>query len=146
MVPERAVSPGCFATGIDSPVMFDSSQALSPLITSMSAGICSPVVTRTIIPGRSCPTGSCFSRPSFRTRAVFGAPRKSASIAFLVRPMAKCSMAPEAEKRNRSNAPSLQAPMIPAPTATASMRKWTSSCPFLRRSQASPAASHPPQR
>ena len=41
-VPPMTSSPTCFSTGIDSPVIIDSSTALAPAITSPSTGIFSP--------------------------------------------------------------------------------------------------------
>ena len=69
-VPPMTSSPTCFSTGIDSPVIIDSSTALAPSVTSPSTGIFSPGRTTTVSPTRTSSTGRSISLPSRTTRAV----------------------------------------------------------------------------
>ena len=46
MVPPMTAAPGDFSTGIDSPVIIDSSTALAPSVTVPSTGTASPGRTR----------------------------------------------------------------------------------------------------
>ena len=86
-------SPSRFSTGIDSPVIIDSSTAELPVVTTPSTGIFSPGRTRTTSPPTTSPIGSSTSRPSRSTRAVLACRPISFLIASLVRPLALTSSA-----------------------------------------------------
>src|SRR6185312_8999113 len=72
MVPPITRSPGCFSTGIDSPVSIDSSTALAPERTSPSTGTRSPGRTSTVSPFATCSTGTSTSASPRSTGAVLG--------------------------------------------------------------------------
>ncbi len=65
-------SPGCFSTGIDSPVSIDSSTAPPPAVITPSTGMRSPGRTITRSPLRTSAIGTSMLLPSRRTRAVDG--------------------------------------------------------------------------
>ena len=86
-------SPGPLATGIDSPVIIDSSTAEAPSTTTPSTGIFEPGRTTTTSPTTTSSIGISVSCPSRTTRAVFGWSPMSFSIASEVRPRALTSIA-----------------------------------------------------
>ena len=63
-VPAMTRSPGRFFTGRDSPVIIDSSTALSPDAATPSAGRRAPGRMRRTSPSRSAASGTSSSRPS----------------------------------------------------------------------------------
>jgi hypothetical protein len=69
-VPPITSSPTCFSTGMDSPVIIDSSTALAPAITLPSTAIFSPGRTTTTSSTTTSSTGILRSDPSRTTRAV----------------------------------------------------------------------------
>jgi hypothetical protein len=72
-----------FSTGADSPVIMDSSTALSPSSTMPSTGIFSPGRTRSRSPGFTSSSGTSRSEPlSLIRRAIFGLRSSSARIAL----------------------------------------------------------------
>ena len=97
-VAPMTVSPGCFSTGIDSPVSIDSSTDELPCSTTPSTGTFSPGRTRTASPtwtiatgtSRSTPVGWPFSSSS-TTRAVLACRPISRLMAALVWPLARAS-------------------------------------------------------
>ena len=89
--PDVTVSPGCFATGIGSPVMADSSTLVCPKSTVPSAGMRSPGRTTISSPVRSSATGTTVSTPPRTTVASLGARSMSVSSARLVSPFARAS-------------------------------------------------------
>ena len=92
IVPPITLSPGCFSTGIGSPVTIDSSTLLRPSTTTPSTGTFSPGRTRSESPGCTWASGMSSSRPSSRMiRAVAGASSSSERIADAVRPRARSS-------------------------------------------------------
>ena len=96
MVPPITRSPGCFSTGMDSPVSIDSSTALPPERTSPSTGSRSPGRTITTSPLATCSTGTSTSVPSSAprwTRAVLGCRATSERRAAEVRLLARASRA-----------------------------------------------------
>jgi len=83
---------GDFSTGMDSPVIMDSSTVLRPSRRTPSTGIFSPGRTRRRSPGLTCASGISFSLPSGSSRrAVWGVRSRSARMAALVRPRARNS-------------------------------------------------------
>ncbi len=58
------LSPGCFSTGMLSPVSMDSSTEVRPSMTSPSTGIFSPGFTRRISPTSTSSMGISISLPS----------------------------------------------------------------------------------
>ena len=84
--------PGALSTGIDSPVIMDSSTELDPSSTIPSTGTLSPGRTRNLSPGLTCSSGMSSSVPSScSTRAVFGLKSNRARMAPLVRLRARNS-------------------------------------------------------
>ena len=92
-VPPMTSSPTCFSTGIDSPVIIDSSTALDPAMTFPSTGIFSPGRTTTTSLTSTSSTGMSLSLPSRITRAVLACSPISFLIAWEVRPFALISSA-----------------------------------------------------
>ena len=91
-VPPISRSPGCLATGMDSPVTIDSSTALLPSSTVPSTGTPAPGRTRRRSPGCTSASRISSSSPlSLRRRAVFGARFSKARIAPPVRSRARSS-------------------------------------------------------
>ena len=87
-----SAAPGCFSTGIDSPVTIDSSTALLPSSTTPSMGTFSPGRTRRRSPTTKASSGTSVSVPSAATRrAVLGARCSKALMAALVWPRALSS-------------------------------------------------------
>ena len=84
-------SPGCFSTGMLSPVIAASSTLVLPLRITPSAGIFSPGRTTISSPSVSSSTGTTTSAPSRTTVACFGARSISFSIALEVRPLERAS-------------------------------------------------------
>ena len=82
-VPPISRSPGCFATGMDSPVTIDSSTALRPSSTAPSTGTPSPGRTRSRSPTLHLGERDLLvaRRRPVRRRAVFGARLSSARMA-----------------------------------------------------------------
>ena len=86
------LSPSALSTGIDSPVIADSSTAPDPSITEPSAGIDMPALTTAVSPFTSSSEGISISFPSLMTTAVFGARFISFVIASEVLPFALASI------------------------------------------------------
>ena len=84
-VPPMTWLPGSFSTGIDSPVIMDSSIAPVPSMTIPSTGTLSPGRTRRISPGFTFSTGISSSLLPRTTRAVLGVRSSKARIADPVR-------------------------------------------------------------
>src|SRR5262249_10870521 len=80
-------------TGIDSPVIIDSSTALEPAVTCPSMGIFSPGRTTTTSLTRTSSTGTSISLPSRITCAVLACRPISFLIACEVRPLTLISSA-----------------------------------------------------
>ena len=81
-VPPVSFAPTAFMTGIDSPVISDSSTALAPSATSPSTGIFSPGRTRIRSPTAISSSATSCSCPSASIRSArFGARSRSARIA-----------------------------------------------------------------
>ena len=90
-VPAITLAPGALVTGMDSPVIMDSSTAERPSITSPSTGTFSPGRTRRRSPTFTASSGTSRSPPSSILRAVAGASFSSARIAPEVRSRADSS-------------------------------------------------------
>jgi len=86
-------SPAPLATGIDSPVIIDSSTADAPSVTTPSTGIFEPGRTTTTSPTMTSSIGISTSDAPRTTRAVLGWRPMSFSIASDVRPRAFTSIA-----------------------------------------------------
>ena len=86
-----SLSPGCFSTGMLSPVIADSSTAAWPSVSTPSTGTAWPARTTTISPFSTSSTGISASTPPRTTKAVFGARFISLLIASDVRPFARAS-------------------------------------------------------
>ena len=84
-------SPGCFSTGMLSPVIAASSTLVLPSRITPSTGMLSPGFTITTSPTATCSTGIWISLPSRSTTAVFGARSISFVIASLVLPLERAS-------------------------------------------------------
>ncbi|BAY06534.1 hypothetical protein NIES19_58170 (plasmid) [Anabaena cylindrica PCC 7122] len=91
MVAPMTSSPGCFFTGILSPVTIASSTVDVPLTTSPSTGIFSPGRTKTTSPISTCSIGTSISRPLRINRAVFACKPINFLIASDVCPLARFS-------------------------------------------------------
>ncbi len=91
MVALITLSPGCFSTGMLSPVMTASSTLVLPLIITPSAGILSPGRTTISSPSANSSTGMTTSAPFWITVACFGARSISFSMALEVRPLDRAS-------------------------------------------------------
>ena len=91
MVAATTRSPGCFSTGMLSPVMADSSIAVLPSTSSPSTGTLWPGRTTIRSPTATCSTGTSVSTPSRSTTAVFGARSISFVIASEVLPLERVS-------------------------------------------------------
>ena len=91
MVAPITSSPSRLVTGMDSPVIIDSSTADSPERTRPSTGIFSPGLTTTTSPICTSSTGTSTSSPPRTTRAVFACSPASFFMASLVRPFARAS-------------------------------------------------------
>ena len=85
------VSPGCFSTGMLSPVMAASSTLVVPLMITPSAGMLSPGRTTISSPSTSSSAGMTTSAPFRMTAACFGARSISFSMALDVRPLDRAS-------------------------------------------------------
>ena len=91
-VAETTFAPGCFSTGILSPVIAASSTLEFPSSTVPSTGIRLPGLTRNTSPARSASVGISSSLPSaVRRIAVFGDRSMSFVIASLVFPLERLS-------------------------------------------------------
>ena len=91
-VAPMTLSPMRFSTGMDSPVIIDSSTALRPSITVPSVGIFSPGRTRSLSPTFTWSSGTSYSLPSSRMmRASLGERSSSARMAEPVRLRARSS-------------------------------------------------------
>ena len=92
IVPPMTDAPGIFSTGIDSPVIIDSSTAEMPSITTPSTGMLSPGLTRTRSPTfrNSTSTSLALAAPAAAMRwATFGerciSPRMASEACDLAR-------------------------------------------------------------
>ena len=90
-VAAKTLSPGRLATGRLSPVNIASLMLDAPSRISPSTGTLSPGRTMKTSPGISCAASISTIRPSRSTRAVFGRRRASASMAAVVRALARAS-------------------------------------------------------
>lgn len=99
IVPPMTLSPCFFSTGIDSPVIIDSSTEESPEITMPSTGIFSPGLTINMSPIMTSSIGTLSSLPFRITAAVFGERPISFFIASEVFPRAAAS----SHSPNRTN-------------------------------------------
>ncbi len=113
--------PGPLLTGIDSPVIIDSSIPVVPSSTIPSTGTFSPGRTRKRSPGLTCSSGISSSRPSRKTRAIFGVRSSKARIAAPVRLRA----------RNSSTCPNSTNVVIAAAAS-----KYTAGIPPISRNDA----------
>ena len=152
IVPPMSLAPTCFVTGMDSPVIMDSSTELRPSRRVPSTGIFSPGRTRSLFPTTTAsrPMSSSVSSALTR-RAVFGARSSNARIAPPVCSRARSSRTcpsrtstvmtaaaskytatvPSAERRVSGNAPGMTVPTTlyiqatPVPMAIrVNMFKW----------------------
>ena len=90
-VPPITASPGCFSTGMGSPVTMDSSTKVAPSSATPSTATRSPGRTTTTSPTAMDAIGTSISAPSRRTRADFAWSFSSASMAAEARPLARAS-------------------------------------------------------
>ena len=91
MVPPVSLSPGCFSTGMLSPVRADSSTEELPSQTTPSTGTRAPGFTSTMSPGTTSSAGISVSAPSRSTNAVFGVRAMSLVMASEVFPFDRAS-------------------------------------------------------
>ena len=115
MLPPNTASPGCFSTGIASPVMAASFTELLPDSTIPSDGIFCPDFTRTMSPTLRLAIGTTLSSPPFNKMASFGATFSSSSMerrAFSMPMPSRSSLTPN---RMATSVPSFHSPMEKAP-------------------------------
>ena len=143
-VPANTRCPGARSTGMLSPVIADWSMLELPSSIFPSTGIRELGLTLTRSPIASSSTGMACSPDSSILNAVLGVIEPSALIAFLARPIAKCSRACPREKRKKSSAPSGYLPIAAAPMPATSMRKWMSNLNLQMPLKASIRSSQPP--
>jgi hypothetical protein len=143
--PAASSIPRPRSTGSSSPVSIDSSTLVVPRVIRASAGTRSPGRRRSAKPASMESAGIVFSLPSGRSCvASIGAFFRSPWISSSVRASAKCSSAEDRLKRKRRIAPSANWPSDAAPSATAIMRKCTSSTSLRIFSNTSIVAAQPP--
>ena len=126
-LPAQAVAPAVLATGSDSPVSRDSSNAVSASSTAPSAGTPSPTATRTMSPTASAFSGTCSALPSARSRvASAGRARASASTCADAIPRARCSsMRATSSRKTNITAASYQT-WVPPRTVSNRLAKYAS--------------------
>ena len=147
-VASKTWAPGCFATGIDSPVMFASSREPRPLTIVPSAGTRAPGRSTTTSSTLRLAAGTSETVPSEALRnAVSGRNSINASMARRARPSARSSSVVEILNSVSRTAPSKGAPTAAAATAATTISRSMSRMRSSHRvTAARNAAGSPPVR